>query len=141
MNENKIDNIKTHLEFLGYVVTSEINDKENKFLLAKSSLKPNLVLWFGHKDEERTWVRFQSGWNGVKIVDAIAQFKKINEINRNLAVAKLTVDYNDGSLDFYSTYMGEYNKKVFGDFIDLFINGVQQTMGSDEFQKLFNAKS
>ena len=137
MDENKIDNIKNHLEFLGYDVESRTDDKGTKSLAAKSQGKPNLFIWFGKPEENRQHVLFSSTWNGVKKVNTVEQFNYINKLNNDLLVTKVFIDFSDDTLMFRGAYTADYNKKAFGDFLDLFLDGIKQAMVGDEFKKLF----
>lgn len=134
MNENNIDSIKNHLEFLGYSVIIEDNEGK-KSITAKSSNKPTLVARFG-KANEQSFVLFTCSYNGLKKVDSLEQYKFVNTMNMRLTLNTVFID-NSGDLGFSAAYTGEYNKKAFGDFIDLFLDGITLTMRKEEFNKLF----
>lgn len=137
MIENKINNIKTHLEFLGYTVESNTTDNGSESLAARSQSKPNLYIWFGKPEERRQNVVFSSTWNGVRKIDAIEQFVYLNKTNADLLVAKMFIDFSDDTLMFRAVYTADYEKKAFGDFLDLFLDGIKQAMSGEQFSRLF----
>jgi len=135
--ENKINNIKNHLEFLGYSTEPSTNEKGNRFLNAKSQGKPTLAIWYGRAEDSPQYILLTSSWNGVKKVNTIEQFIYLNKINANLMVNKVFIDFTDDTLNFRSNYTADYDKKAFGDFLDLFLDGIRQSMAGEEFNKLF----
>lgn len=137
---DKINNIKNHLEFLGYSVESDTNPNGNRFLNATSEGKPNLSVWFGKSEQNPQHTIFTSTWNGVKKVNTIEQFAYINQLNADLTITKAFIDFDDDTLMFRAIYTGEYEKKGFGDFVDLFLSGIRQGMHGDVFSKLFLAE-
>ena len=137
MIENKIDNIRNHLEFLGYSIESALNDKGAETLTARGQGKPTLFIWFGKPEDNRQHVLFTSTWNGLKKVTRIEQLAHINKINMELVVTKAMIDFSDDTLMFRSVYTADYNKKAFGDFFDLYVAGIRQAINEESFSKLF----
>ncbi len=136
MQSNKLENIKNHLEFLGYEVEVNTNDSGNRMLVSKSKNKPNLISFFGKPEDNFEAIIFRSIWNGLKNIETVDQFRYLNKMNVD-GLVKSYANLNDNTLTFETLYTGDYAKKSFGDFIDLFTGEVQRTIAEVEFKKLF----
>ena len=127
-----MDEIKAHLEFLGYACEFVEGNPKQVTLICKHTNKPNLILNSGNKN----FVFLNSGWNGLKEINSIEQFKHLNKLNGGTTVSTMVLN-DDGDLNFYCSYTGDYHKNRFGEFLDVFLNDINKSMKDENFQKLF----
>jgi len=128
------EKIKTHLEFLGYEPTIQDKRSEGGLLVvqASSKQKPNLILWFN----DNGTVGVKSGWNGMKKMETTEQWDFVNKCNSEVMfMARMYID-NDGDLQFQTVYMGDYDKTVFGNFIDIMNADISRVLSNPDFKRL-----
>jgi hypothetical protein len=135
-NEKKFESqtikeIKTHLEFLGYSSEFDANNPSVVSLISRHSSKPTVTC----NSSKENIVFLISTWNGLKELNNIEQYKCLNKLTLANTFSQLVIN-NDGNLNIFSTYMGEYNKKRFGEFLDIFINDINRTINDETFIKL-----
>jgi hypothetical protein len=136
-NLEKADKIKTHLEFLGYEVLITDGTKEpNGILMIKalSQAKYNLVMWFAPSG----FIGVRSNWNGMKKMTAVEQWQFVNKCNSDMFMTRLYID-KDGDATFQCVYVGEYDKTVFGNFVDGMQNDIRAVFNDSDVQRLLIA--
>lgn len=137
INETKfksktIDEIKAHLEFLGYSSEFGTGNPKQVVLISRHSSKPNVIC----TSSTENIVFLSSTWNGLKDVKNIEQYKCLNKLTLANTLSQLVIN-DSGELNIYSAYIGEYNKKRFGEFLDIFLNDINRTLNDETFRKLF----
>jgi len=136
-NGTLLEDVKNHLEFLGYKTTiKEAKKEEDKRLLIALHDRRNNIIVIDSSTNLlflRINLSTTKKWN-----DEIPEY--INNANKALNCAKVYYEVEDGkiSLQFETVYTGPYSKEVFGHFLDMYNNDV--TMFSrvgENFDKLF----
>ncbi|MCK9329519.1 MAG: hypothetical protein M0Q94_06555 [Candidatus Cloacimonetes bacterium] len=131
------DDIKNHLEFLGYTIEIEKakKDGEKSLLIAMHERKHN-ILFFNLNQNMlmmRISLKTKKKWNN-KMVDFT------NSSNKVLICTKVFCELEDGlvNLEFESIYTGAYIKEIFGNWLDLIEKDIDVLFRSGEgFDELF----
>ena len=133
--QSKINEFTHHLEYLGYSVqTLEPKEpKSPKVYLATHAQKWNLLLWEANPDLVMFQVTIQSSKKAAKGMDEC-----VNLANQKLLLAK-AYHFPAGkttALKLEAYYPGGYERRVFGAFLDAFLNDVREFSALDT-KKLF----
>lgn len=131
--QNKdINDIKNHIEFLGYSTEFDDSEKDKVILIGKHTDKPNLI-FSSNKDGI---IFLTSPWAGLKEMNSIEQYKLLNKLHTNSTFSQFVIK-DDGGLNVHSTFIGEYDKKRFGQFLDIFLIDINRALNDESFIKLF----
>ena len=130
--ENKdINNIKNHLEFLGYSTEFDNSQKDRVTLIGRHSEKPNLIC----SSTKDGIIFLTSSWTGLKDINSIEQYKVFNKLHTNSTFSQFVIK-DDGSMNIHSTFIGEYDKKRFGQILDIFLMDINRALEDESFKKL-----
>jgi hypothetical protein len=130
--ENKdINGIKNHIEFLGYSTEFDESEKDRITLIGRHSDKPNLIC----SSSKDGIIFLTSSWTGLKEINSIEQYKVLNKLHTNSTFSQFVIK-DDGGLNIHSTYLGEYDKKRFGQFLDIFLIDINRALNDESFIKL-----
>jgi hypothetical protein len=114
-----INKITEHLEFLGYKIEKDKEDKE--LLLAYHDTNNNM--WFWDESTKHQYnvsqICFGSGSRVANTRITLEKLRAINLLNRcsQIAYTYLEEDENDVIINFRAVYLGLYKKDVFSRFI------------------------
>lgn len=116
---NTFEKIINHLEFLGYDVEAVETAKEGekKYFLAKHPSKSNYLFY----EIGPNLLIFRARYTTTKEYSS-AMDKFINKGNYTMNITKVTYEIeenNTPTLIFESTYLGQYQKDLFGQFFDI----------------------
>ena len=125
------DQVKSHLEFLGYAVEEKTESNGRPTLMCKHNSKLNMFAWFNKSGEHG----FRGGYTKEKETNSIDHYKLLNAKNNALFLTKLYLD-KDEEVQFVAVYNGDYDRTGFGTFIDTLLLEMN-TVVDDEFKKLF----
>ena len=105
------ENIINHMEFIGYEF--EKMEEDGYFIATHDTYGPTIV-----KFNERLPLMLEAAWPVTKKnpEKSIKYFTLVNEINKKSAQSVM-VGY-EKQLRMFSSYIGDYNKKSFGTFLD-----------------------
>jgi hypothetical protein len=136
------DQIRNHLEFLGFKIESEpllANPKE-MFYTAVPANGYKVQFWEVGSD----FVRFRCLVNAqAKVSDMLNAF--VNDANRSLVISSLYYDNQEApsavTLVITAVYMGTYVRTTFGAFIDSFRGDLDRVGQVKNYQELFFGKN
>lgn len=132
VKENKdVNNIKNHLEFLGYSTEFDTGEKDRITLIARHSDKPNIIC----SSSKDGVIFLTSSWTGLKEINSIEQYKVLNKLHTDSTLSQFVIK-DDGGLNIHSTFIGEYDKKRFGLFLDIFLIDINKALNNESFKKL-----
>jgi hypothetical protein len=127
-----INEIREHLEFLGYTNEFDTDNPKKVVSISRLPTKPTITC----SSSVDNIVYLNSNWNGLKEVNTVEQYRCLNKLTSTNVFAQLTITDN-GNLAIFSTYIGEYSKKRFGEFFDIFIADINRVLNDETFKKLF----
>lgn len=132
LKENKdINDIKNHIEFLGYSTEFNESEKDRVILIGKHADKPNLIC----TSNKEGVIFLTSSWTGLKEINSIEQYKLLNKLHTNANFSQFVIADN-GNLNIHSAFIGEYDKKRFGQFLDMFLIDINRALNDELFIKL-----
>lgn len=127
------NDIKNHLEFIGYTTEFTRADSGFNFLVARHDKKANLVITF---DKNDVFTSFSTVWSGLKKVNKVEQYELLNKLTLSSTLSQIVISENH-ELKLYAMYLGKYDKKVFNSFIETFLEDNTRALTNEDFQKLF----
>lgn len=136
-----INKITEHLEFLGYKIEKDKEDKE--LLLAYHDTNNNM--WFWDESTKHQYnvsqICFGSGSRVANTRITLEKLRAINLLNRcsQIAYTYLEEDENDAIINFRAVYLGLYKKDVFSRFIEYF-RKTQELIKTPQINDLFFSK-
>ncbi len=134
MANQNIEQIKKHLEFLGYTIKQldETNPDENA-VLADHPIKPNIFF----RQYSGGALAVYSFKTGQAAKDQRSEFLDfINSVNAKTTVARCFAN-SEGSFVFEAWYSGDYDKKMFGLFMDYLDRDTDKWRQAETGQKFF----
>jgi len=112
--------IRNHLEFLGYTIKDSDKSNNNLIFMAESTtLKPNLFIKINEDSLVNIYSRIGT-WDK-EVLDSVDFRNLIHKINRQAYFCKWYLDKNDkGAIITIESWFFGYDKKAFGKVIESF---------------------
>jgi len=132
IKNEKLKEMASHLEFLGYQIEWEENE-QNRDLITATHLTNNNFLFFEILPDH---VLFKAGLR-VDKKPSQAMDVAINQINKILLISRVYYDTDGKTLEIIrieATYQGEYNKEKFSRFHEIFVKDQQLMIQVEEFK-------
>ena len=107
---NNIDQIKTHLEYLGYTIDQSEKD-EQVFYASRPGFTTFMVL----VNDTRVWFYTYYEINRIAKCNIDKVFKYVNDLNNSSNV--VTFSINDNQLRMSTNYTGNYDRSKFTEFL------------------------
>ena len=128
---NTKDQIKNHLEYLGYEVEYSETNQEMLFC-TKQGYPPMMICPNEHRMQ--FWATYNI--NEIAKNNPVDFLSYVNLLNMATLITTFYVD-KEGSFNFASSYLGSYDRKQFASFLHLWENDVgatlDKTSGTDRF--------
>ena len=107
---NNIDQIKTHLEYLGYTIDQSENDEQ-----VFSASRPGYTTFMVLVNDTRVWFYTYYEINRIAKCNIDKVFKYVNDLNSSSSV--VTFSINDNQLRMSTNYTGNYDRSKFTEFL------------------------
>jgi hypothetical protein len=132
MANSAVDQIKVHLEFLGYKITErDVSEDKNPFFFFKHAAKPNLSI-----RSYRGGVLLTTLYKGNETAQKERQ-GYLTFINSANAGASVTRCYTDEEANFIieSWYPENYERASFGVFLELWDSDTEKSLNLEDARK------
>ena len=119
---NTKDQVKNHLEYLGYDV--EYNkDEEDLLFCSKQGYPPMMIHYSEHRIQ--FWATYDI--NEIAKKNPVDFLEYVNMLNMATSIATFYIN-EEGNFNFASSYLGSYDRKQFASFLHLWENDVGATL-------------
>lgn len=124
-----------HLEFLGYKIEDPEGKTDSEFDLALAlHTQDNNLLLVADKALEMLHLQVRLNFN--KKVSGI-MYEYLDEVNGALNISRAYIDEDESSLMLQTHWTGQYEKKLFGEFLQIFKRDQQILVSFPDFEKIW----